>query len=80
MNSSFITSRPDIVRYQPHAVTKPFNGLDFVWKNTINVNQPVPPQRDDTTEYCITRQGSNTKHPQTIGETINNESTTKEKV
>ena len=27
------------------------------------------------TEYCITKQGRNTKPPQTIDETINNEST-----
>ena len=48
MNSSFITLRPDTVRYQPHAVAKPLNRLDFVWKNTINVKQPVSPQRADS--------------------------------
>ena len=47
-----------------------------------NFKQPHSlPQRDDCktrndTMYCTTKQGQNTKHPQTIVATINNESTT----
>ena len=35
----------------------------------------APDMRNDT-KYCIAKQGSNTKHPHTIGATINNETKT----
>ena len=71
-----------------HEISNNFTFSQHCWKphalaQLILVKRPSLPQHKDcnagkNNKYCATKQGPYTKPPQTLGATINNESTTTE--